>query len=56
MLAGGSVFDGLDYSFIVGHEDGTDTEPNGPGGGSPELRKELGNPGEVSSPACRSKP
>lgn len=42
MLAGGSVFDGLDYSFIVGHEDGTDTEPNGPGGGSPELRKELG--------------
>lgn len=42
MLAGGSVFDGLDYSFTVGHEDGTDSEPNGPGGGSPELRKELG--------------
>ncbi len=42
MLAGGSGFDGLDYSFTVGHEDGTDTDPNGPGGGSPELRKELG--------------
>jgi hypothetical protein len=41
MLAGGSVFDGLDYSFSVGHEDGTDTAPNGPGGGSRELRKRL---------------
>ena len=41
MLAGGSVFDGLDYSFTVGHEDGTDTAPNGPGGGSVELRKRL---------------
>ena len=42
MLAGGSVFDGLDYSFsVVGHEDGTDLEPNGPGGGSPELRRRL---------------
>jgi hypothetical protein len=42
MLAGGSTFDGLDYSFTVGHEDGTDTDPNGPGGGSPALRKQLG--------------
>jgi len=41
MLSGGSVFSGLDYSFSVGHEDGTDTEPNGPGGGSPELRRRL---------------
>ena len=41
MLAGGSVFDGLDYSFSVGHEDGSDGEPNGPGGGSPELRRRL---------------
>ncbi len=41
MLAGGSVFDGLDYSFSVGHEDGTDAGPNGPGGGSPELRRRL---------------
>ena len=42
MLAGGSIFDGLDYSFTVDHPDGTDTEPNGPGGGSPAFRKQLG--------------
>jgi len=42
MLSGGSVFDSLDYSFTPGHEDGTDLEPNGPGGGSPTLRRELG--------------
>jgi hypothetical protein len=41
MLSGGSVFNGLDYSFTVGHEDGSDTEPNGPGGGSPALRRQL---------------
>ena len=41
MLAGGGVFDHLDYSFTVGHEDGSDTEPNGPGGGSPEFRRRL---------------
>jgi hypothetical protein len=41
MLSGGGVFDSLDYSFSVGHEDGTDTEPNGPGGGSAELRRRL---------------
>jgi hypothetical protein len=41
MLAGGSVFDSLDYSFSVGHEDGGDAEGNGPGGGSPELRRRL---------------
>ena len=42
MLSGGSVFDGLDYSFTPGHEDGGDLGPNGPGGGSPALRSELG--------------
>lgn len=42
MLAGGSSFDSLDYSFSLGYEDGTDAEPNGPGGGSPALRKQLG--------------
>jgi hypothetical protein len=42
MLSGGSAFDGLDYSFNVGHEDGTDAAPNGPGGGSPALRQQLG--------------
>jgi hypothetical protein len=41
LLSGGSAFDGLDYSFTPGHEDGTDTEPNGPGGGSPSLRHHL---------------
>lgn len=41
MLSGGGIFDHLDYSFSVGHEDGTDLEPNGPGGGSPDLRKRL---------------
>jgi hypothetical protein len=41
MLSGGSAFDNLDYSFTAGHEDGTDTEPNGPGGGSPALRHQL---------------
>jgi hypothetical protein len=41
MLSGGSAFDGLDYSFTPGHEDGTDLEPNGPGGGGPTLRREL---------------
>jgi hypothetical protein len=41
ILSGGSVFNGLDYSFSVGHEDGSDTEPNGPGGGSAELRRRL---------------
>jgi hypothetical protein len=41
MLSGGSSFDGLDYSFSVGHEDGGDLRPNGPGGGSPTLRRQL---------------
>ena len=41
MLSGGSVFDNLDYSFTPGHEDGSDTAPNGPGGGSPTLRRQL---------------
>jgi len=41
MLSGGSVFDSLDYSFTPGHEDGTDLAPNGPGGGSPALRRQL---------------
>ena len=41
MLSGGGVFDSLDYSFSPGHEDGGDTEPNGPGGGSQALRRQL---------------
>jgi len=42
LLSGGSTFDGLDYSFSPGHEDGSDLDPNGPGGGSPTLRRQLG--------------
>lgn len=41
MLSGGSVFGALDYSFTTGHEDGSFSEPNGPGGGSPALRRQL---------------
>lgn len=41
MMAGGSAFDMLDYSFSVGHEDGSDRDANGPGGGSPDLRRRL---------------
>lgn len=41
MLSGGGVFDGLDYSFTVGHEDGTFDGQNGPGGGSAALRRQL---------------
>jgi hypothetical protein len=42
MLSGGGSFGALDYSFTPGHEDGTDTAPNGPGGGSPAFRQQLG--------------
>ena len=42
LLSGGGAFDGLDYSFSVGYEDGSDAEPNGPGGGSAAFRKQLG--------------
>jgi hypothetical protein len=42
MLSGGGAFDALDYSFTTDHPDGTDTAPNGPGGGSPALRMQLG--------------
>lgn len=41
MLSGGGVFDALDYSFTVGHEDGSYSESNGPGGGSADLRRQL---------------
>lgn len=41
LLSGGSTFDSLDYSFSPGHEDGSDLEANGPGGGSPTLRRQL---------------
>ncbi len=41
MLAGGAVFNNLDYSFVVGKETGTDVN-TAPGAGSPEFREQLG--------------
>ena len=42
ILAGGAVFDHLDYSFTVGHENGSFALPlKQPGGGSPALRRQL---------------
>jgi hypothetical protein len=40
LLAGGGIFSMLDYSFAVGHEDGTFAN-RAPGGGSPALRRQL---------------
>jgi hypothetical protein len=41
-LAGGGSFDHLDYSFTVGHEDGTfEFPPKQPGGGGTALRKQF---------------
>ncbi|MHC4807592.1 MAG: hypothetical protein ACYTBX_15220 [Planctomycetota bacterium] len=40
IIAGGAVYDNLDYSFTVGHEDGT-AKINAPGGGGPVLQKQL---------------
>lgn len=42
ILAGGALYNNLDYSFTVGHEDGTFAyPPTQPGGGNPALRKSL---------------
>ncbi len=42
ILAGGALYNNLDYSFAVGHEDGSfDYAGRSPGGGSAELRKQL---------------
>jgi DNA-dependent RNA polymerase auxiliary subunit epsilon len=40
LIAGGGLFNNLDYSFSVGYEDGTAVN-KAPGGGSTELRKQL---------------
>ncbi len=43
LVAGGGLYNNLDYSFTVGHEDGTFTFPSTqPGGGGPSLRRQLG--------------
>jgi len=42
ILAGGGLFNNLDYSFVTGHEDGTFVYPaTQPGGGNPEYRQQL---------------
>ncbi|MCW5557544.1 MAG: hypothetical protein KIT22_06915 [Verrucomicrobiae bacterium] len=42
LLAGGGLYNNLDYSFTVGHEDGTFVYPDTqPGGGNPAFRKQL---------------
>ena len=42
LVAGGALYNNLDYSFTVGHEDGTfQPPPATPGGGSPALRRQL---------------
>lgn len=42
ILAGGAVYSSLDYSFTVEHPKGTLSDYKSPGGGSPELRQQLG--------------
>lgn len=42
LLAGGGLYNNLDYSFTPGHPDGTFLGYRSPGGGSPTLRRQLG--------------
>jgi hypothetical protein len=41
IVAGGGLYNSLDYSFTVAHPDGTLTGYKAPGGGSPTLRRQL---------------
>ena len=41
LLAGGAIYNNLDYSFTPGHPDGTLLDYSSPGGGSPALRRQL---------------
>lgn len=42
ILAGGGLYNNLDYSFTVGHEDGTyQYPPKQPGGGNPGFRRQM---------------
>jgi hypothetical protein len=42
IVAGGGLYNNLDYSFTVGHEDGTFAYPDTqPGGGTASLRRQL---------------
>ncbi len=42
LLAGGGLYNNLDYSFTPDHPDGSFRAYRSPGGGSPELRNQLG--------------
>ncbi len=42
LVAGGAIYNNLDYSFTAKHPDGTLTGYQSPGGGSVELRNQLG--------------
>lgn len=42
LLAGGALYNNLDYSFTPAHPDGSLRDYKSPGGGSRELRKQLG--------------
>jgi hypothetical protein len=41
LLAGGGLYNNLDYSFTPGHPDGTLRDYSSPGGGSRDLRRQL---------------
>jgi hypothetical protein len=42
LLAGGGLYNNLDYSFVVGHEDGTfKYPPKSPGGGNAGFRSQM---------------
>jgi hypothetical protein len=42
MIAGGGLYNNLDYSFVAGHEDGTFVYPaKQPGGGNPVFRRQM---------------
>ena len=42
ILAGGGLYNNLDYSFVAGHEDGTFVYPaTQPGGGNPTFRRQM---------------
>ena len=42
ILAGGALYNNLDYSFVAGHEDGSFVVPSGaPGGGNAGFRKSM---------------
>jgi hypothetical protein len=40
-VSAGGLFNNLDYSFTVGHDDGSDTSNKAPGGGGLTLRRQL---------------